>query len=168
MRFWLWIWHCFNFQIFELLQALCHVDGVRLVVCKAMFATFQIQDQSTFPNLAQTPLSQIADPLLATIHWAGQSTDTHGLAPLGAYDLLIEIYEELVFSHDKIHHDKHIAAVLPTALQTLKLTLEGDNPSIQRRCAAIVRCVKLLLGILSWLLNLSRYRLSRAHILKAS
>lgn len=149
------LWHkmqcvenCAIFQVLELLQTLCHVDGVRLVVCKAMFATFQIQDQSMFPNLAQTPLSKIADPLLATIHWAGQSPDTHGLAPLGAYDLLIEIYEELVFSHDKIHHDKHLAAVLPAALQTLKMPLEGDNPTIQRRCMAMVKCVKLLLGIL--------------------
>ena len=113
-----------------------------------MFATFQIQDQSTFPNIAQTPFSKIADPLLATIHWAGQSPDTHGLAPLGAYDVLIEIYEELVFSHDKIHHNKHLGAVLPTALQTMKMPLEGDNQAIRRRCITMVKCTKLLLGIL--------------------
>ncbi|KAL4232964.1 hypothetical protein ACF0H5_007652 [Mactra antiquata] len=134
-------------KIFELLQAFCHIDGVRRVVCKAMFATFQIQDASQFSDLAQTPLSRIADPLLATIHWAGQSTDTHGLAPHGAYDLLSEIYEELIFAHNKVHYDKHVSAVLPTALLTLQTPLEGDNPTVYKRCSAMVKCVKLLLSL---------------------
>ncbi|KAH3735979.1 protein CIP2A homolog [Dreissena polymorpha] len=131
-------------KIFDMLTSLSQVDGIRKIVCKAMFATFQIQDQSQFPNLAQTPLSHIADPLLAAVHWAGQVPDTHGTAPLVAYDLLNEIYEQLVFSHDRIHHDKHVAAVLPTVLQTLKVPLDGDNPTIQRRCAVMVKSVKLL------------------------
>lgn len=134
--------------MFELLQTLCRVEGVRRVVCKAMFATFHIQDPSQFAALAQTPLSRIADPLLATIHWAGQSTDSQGLAPLGSYDLLIEIYEEMIFSHSKMNYDKHVAAILPTALHTLDTPLEGDNPTIERRCSALVKCVKLLLSIL--------------------
>ena len=58
---------------------LCRVDGVRLVVCKSMVASFPLQDQSQFHNLTSTPVSRVADPLLATLHWAGQSTDTHGL-----------------------------------------------------------------------------------------
>ncbi|XP_045197563.2 protein CIP2A homolog [Mercenaria mercenaria] len=136
-------------KVFEFLQILCGVKGVRRVVCKAMFATFHIQDPSLFASLAQTPLSRIADPLLATIHWAGQSTDTQGLAPLGAYDLLIEIYEEQIFSHSKMHYDKHVAAILPTALHTLETPLEGDNLTIERRCTALVRCVKLLLTFCS-------------------
>ncbi|XP_052811987.1 protein CIP2A homolog [Mya arenaria] len=131
-------------KIFELLTTLCQEKEVRIKVCKAMLATFQIQDQKTFPNLAKTPLSQIADPLLATIHWSGQSTDTYGRTPLAALDLLHEIYEALVFSHDRIHHEKHISAVLPTVLQTLSVPLDGDNATIQRRCEAMVKCVKLL------------------------
>ena len=67
-------------------------------------------------------------------------------APLGAFDLLTEVYEELVFSHDSIHHSKHAAAVLPVVLQTLKTPLEGDNSSIQKKCARMVKAVKLLLG----------------------
>ncbi|WAR07678.1 CIP2A-like protein [Mya arenaria] len=125
-------------KIFELLTTLCQEKEVRIKVCKAMLATFQIQDQKTFPNLAKTPLSQIADPLLATIHWSGQSTDTYGRTPLAALDLLHEIYEALVFSHDRIHHEKHISAVLPTVLQTLSVPLDGDNATIQRRCEAMV------------------------------
>ena len=66
-------------QVFELLTLFCQVDGVRLVVCKSMVASFPLQDQSQFQNLVHTPLSRLADPLLATLHWAGQSTDTHGL-----------------------------------------------------------------------------------------
>ncbi|XP_060598364.1 protein CIP2A homolog isoform X2 [Ruditapes philippinarum] len=132
-------------KVFEFLQILCRVEGVRRVVCKAMFATFHIQDLSQFASLVQTPLSRIPDPLLATIHWAGQSTDTQGLAPLGAFDLLIEVYEEQVFSHSKMHYEKHVAAILPTAHHTLQTTLEGDNLTIERRCSALVRCVKLLL-----------------------
>lgn len=138
----------YMFQIFELLQVLCRVEGVRRVVCKAMFATFHIQDPSQFAGLAQTPLSRIADPLLATIHWAGQSTDNQGLAPLGAFDLLIELYEEQILSHNKMHYDKHVAAILPTALHTLQVPLEGDNPTIAKRCSVMVKCVKLLLSIL--------------------
>lgn len=122
-------------KVFELLTIFCRVDGVRLVVCKSMVVSFPLQDQSTFQNLAHMPLSRLADPLLATLHWAGQSTDTHGLAPLGAFDLVTEVYEELVFSHDSIHHSKHAAAVLPIVLQTLKTPLEGDNSSIQKKCA---------------------------------
>lgn len=67
-------------------------------------------------------------------------------APLGAYDLLTEVYEELVFSHDSIHHSKHAAAVLPVVLHTLKSQLEGDNFSIQKKCARMVKAVKLILG----------------------
>lgn len=132
-------------KIFELLQALCRVEGVRRIVCKAIFATFLIQDPSQFAGLVQTPLSRIADPLLATIHWAGQSTDNQGLAPLGAYDLLIEIYEEQIFSHNKMHYEKHVAAILPTALHTLQVSLDGDNSTVAKRCLAMVKCVKLLL-----------------------
>ena len=68
-------------------------------------------------------------------------------APLGAFDLLTEVYEELVFSHDSIHHSKHAAAVLPVVLQTLKTPLEGDNSSILKKCARMVKAVKLLLGM---------------------
>ena len=129
---------------------MCRVKDARRVVCKSLFATFPIQDMSQFPSLKQTPLSRIADPLLATIHWAGQSPDTHGLAPLGAYSLLTEIYEELVFSHDKIHHEKHAAAVLPATLLTLKMQLEGDNSTIYRKCQTMVQALKLLNSILCW------------------
>ena len=127
---------------------LCQEREVRVKVCRAILATFQLQDQSAFPNLATTPLSQISDPLLASIHWAGQSTDNAGLAPLGALDLLHEVYEALVFSHDRVHHDKHMAALLPTLLHVLNVPLEGDNNTIQRRCSAMVKCVKLLNSIL--------------------
>ena len=67
-------------------------------------------------------------------------------APLGGFDLLTEVYEELVYSHDSIHHSKHAAAVLPVVIQTLDTPLEGDNSCIQKKCARMVKAVKLLLG----------------------
>ena len=81
-----------------------------------MLATFPIQDVGAFQSLAQMPLSKLADPLLATVHWAGQSPDTHGAAPLGAWDLLTEIYEELVSTERG----------LPTILYLLHKDKEGS------------------------------------------
>lgn len=39
------------------------------------------------------PVNQVKEPLLATVHWAQQSPDTHDEAPLYALDFLTEIYE---------------------------------------------------------------------------
>lgn len=39
------------------------------------------------------PVNQVKEPLLATVHWAQQSPDTHDEAPQYALDFLTEIYE---------------------------------------------------------------------------
>lgn len=87
------IFFLISFQIFELLLAFCAVEGVRSTICKCMLSLTTLEDRGRFMELLSLPVSQITDPLLATVHWASQSVETHDNAPLFALDFLSEFYE---------------------------------------------------------------------------
>ncbi|KAL3881436.1 hypothetical protein ACJMK2_027878 [Sinanodonta woodiana] len=132
-------------KIFELLITFCSVPGIRPVVCRSVMVAFPIQDAAIFPKLSQTPLSKISDPLLATVHWAGQPTDISSMAPIMAFDFLTEIYEELVFSNTRVQYGKHAALLIPAVVSTLNVSFDGESATLRKKCAKIVEAIKLLI-----------------------
>jgi hypothetical protein len=52
-----------------------------------------MQEKGRFSELAQTPVTQIKEPLFAIVHWASQPAETHDQASLFAIDFLTEFYE---------------------------------------------------------------------------
>lgn len=56
-------------------------------------STLDFNGRQQFSDMLIGPVNQVKEPLLATVHWAQQSPDTHDEAPLYALDFLTEIYE---------------------------------------------------------------------------
>ena len=84
---------CFISQIFELLLSLCAVEGIRPIVCRCILSTCFVKQKEQYAELAQTPVTQIKEPLFAIIHWASQPAESHDQASLYAIDFLTEFYE---------------------------------------------------------------------------
>lgn len=81
------------FQIFELLLCFCSIEGVRSRISRSVLSTLDFNGRQQFSDMLIGPVNQVKEPLLATVHWAQQSPDTHDEAPLYALDFLTEIYE---------------------------------------------------------------------------
>lgn len=81
------------FQIFELLLCFCSIEGVRSRISRSVLSTLDFNGRQQFSDMLIGPVNQVKEPLLATVHWAQQSPDTHDEAPLYALDFLTELYE---------------------------------------------------------------------------
>ena len=79
--------------MFELLLCFCSIEGVRSRISRGVLSTLDFGSRPQFADMLIGPVHQVKEPLLATVHWAQQSPDTHDLAPLYALDFLSEIYE---------------------------------------------------------------------------
>ncbi|KAL5009584.1 hypothetical protein ScPMuIL_011889 [Solemya velum] len=128
-------------KIFDLFLSLCNVGGIRFEVCKRLLLASPLNIRR-FEDLVKLPVEQLGDPLIACVHWASQSVETHNITSHYALDFLFEVYEELVFSDTSC--SSHSQFLLPLILQTLTLPLEGDTRIQRKKCAKVVKAIKLL------------------------
>ncbi|KAJ8314491.1 hypothetical protein KUTeg_006641 [Tegillarca granosa] len=131
-------------KIFELLLAFCAVEGVRSTICKCILSLTTLEDRGRFMELLSLPVSQITDPLLATVHWASQSVETHDNAPLFALDFLTEFYEEFIYSGFRAKFSLHAQLLMPMLIETLKITLDVNNAAFKKICIKIVKVLQFL------------------------
>lgn len=130
-------------KIFELLLSLCAVEGIRPTICRCILSTCSVQEKGRFSELAQTPVTQIKEPLFAIVHWASQPAETHDQASLFAIDFLTEFYEEMIYSNTRIQYSSHADLVLPLSLQTLKAKIEGESHQMKKVCKKMTKALQL-------------------------
>ncbi|XP_021355364.1 protein CIP2A homolog isoform X2 [Mizuhopecten yessoensis] len=131
-------------KVFELLLLFCRVEGLRSTICKCVLATSPLHDNEYVTQSLRQPVSEVKEPLIAAVHWAGQSTDSHNKAPLYALDFLTEFYEELIYSNTRVHYSIHADLVLPTVLHGLQDPPDREHAESRRKCCKMVKVIQLL------------------------
>ncbi|XP_060068364.1 protein CIP2A homolog [Ylistrum balloti] len=131
-------------KVFELLLLFCRVEGLRSTICKCVLATSPLHDNEYVVQTLRQPVEEVKEPLIATVHWAGQSTDSHHKAPLYALDFLSEFYEELIYSNTRVHYSIHADLVLPTVLHGLQDPPDQEQAESRRKCFKMVKVIQLL------------------------
>ncbi|VDI24173.1 Hypothetical predicted protein [Mytilus galloprovincialis] len=130
-------------KIFELLLSLSAVEGIRPIICRCILSTCSVQQRDHYAELAQTPVSQIKEPLFAVVHWASQPAESHDQASLYAIDFLAEFYEEMIYSNTRIQYSAHADLVLPLTLQALSTRIEGESHIMKRISRKIIKALQL-------------------------
>lgn len=131
-------------KVFELLLLFCRVEGLRSTICKCVLATSPLHDNEYVVQTLRQPIGEVKEPLIAAVHWAGQSTDSHNRAPLYALDFLTEFYEELIYSNTRVHYSIHADLVLPTILHGLQDPPDQEQVESRRKCCKMVKVIQLL------------------------
>ncbi|XP_033739672.1 protein CIP2A homolog isoform X2 [Pecten maximus] len=131
-------------KVFELLLLFCRVEGLRSTICKCVLATSPLHDNEYVAQTLRQPIEEVKEPLIAAVHWAGQSTDSHNKAPLYALDFLTEFYEELIYSNTRVHYGIHADLVLPTVLHGLQDPPDQEQAESRRKCCKMVKVIQLL------------------------
>ncbi|XP_063405496.1 protein CIP2A homolog L-like isoform X6 [Mytilus trossulus] len=130
-------------KIFELLLSLSAIEGIRPIICRCILSTCSVQQRDHYAELAQTPVSQIKEPLFAVVHWASQPAESHDQASLYAIDFLAEFYEEMIYSNTRIQYSAHADLVLPLTLQALSTRIEGESHIMKRISRKIIKALQL-------------------------
>ncbi|XP_078321392.1 protein CIP2A-like isoform X2 [Crassostrea virginica] len=133
-------------MVFELLLCFCSIEGVRSRISRGVLSTLDFGSRPQFADMLIGPVHQVKEPLLATVHWAQQSPDTHDLAPLYALDFLSEIYEELIYSNTRLKYSVHADLILPVLLSALNTDIDIDSDLClpRKHCRKKVKSLQLL------------------------
>ncbi|XP_056014640.1 protein CIP2A homolog isoform X2 [Ostrea edulis] len=133
-------------MVFELLLCFCSIEGVRCLISRSVLSTLDFNVRPQFSDMLIGPVNQVSEPLLATVHWAQQSSDTHDEAPLYALDFLAEVYEELIYSNTRLKYSTHADLVLPVLLSSLnsEIDVDSDLCNPRKHCKKKVKTLQLL------------------------
>lgn len=133
-------------MIFELLLCFCSIEGVRSRISRSVLSTLDFNGRQQFSDMLIGPVNQVKEPLLATVHWAQQSPDSHDEAPLYALDFLTEIYEELIYSNTRVKYSAHADLNLPVLLSSLSSEIDIDTDLCvpRKHCKKKVKSLQLL------------------------
>ncbi|XP_061176571.1 protein CIP2A homolog isoform X2 [Saccostrea echinata] len=133
-------------MVFELLLCFCSVEGLRCLICRSVLSTLDFGVRPQFSDMLIGPVHQVKEPLLAIVHWANQSPDTHDEAPMYALDFLTEIYEELIYSNTRLKYSVHADLVLPVLLSALNSEVDIDSEMCmpKKQCRKKVKSLQLL------------------------
>ncbi|XP_062582174.1 protein CIP2A homolog L-like [Saccostrea cucullata] len=133
-------------MVFELLLCFCSIEGLRGLICRSVMSTLDLGVRLQFSDMLIGPVNQVKEPLLAIVHWANQSPNTHEEAPMYALDFLTEIYEELIYSNTRLKYSVHADLILPVLLSSLNSEVDIDSEMCmpKKQCQKKVKSLQLL------------------------